>query len=282
MRTGATILAATAALGLLTMSAGRSGAQSAPNSPNGMPDIVGLYPGMYIGDAYNLLKAYYPERGGKVDMQQQQIHGLNGDKPVVIQLHIPAQDQQGPYDDVIDVLVTLPPNRQAVWAVNRQLRFPTGKEPSLEATVAGLRQKYGPELPGAFHGVVANTLRWIVDPQGKRVSGAMTECMQSTYKLESLRTFVVNPSPRIFEHLLNAPAGLAGGEACKTFTYLQAEITTNYGGPVAGLTLTMWDVDLGRESGLRTQAAINGVANTEEKQADQRQKQIDKSAVPKF
>jgi hypothetical protein len=54
-----------AVLGVFATGSAKSGAQSAPKSPNGMPDIVGLYPGMPVADAYNLLKAYYPLAAAK-------------------------------------------------------------------------------------------------------------------------------------------------------------------------------------------------------------------------
>jgi hypothetical protein len=136
------ILATAAAVSLL--SGGRCRGQAAARAPNGMPDVVSLYPGMPVTDAYNLLKAYFPNRGGKVDMVQEQWPGVNGGKPLPTVLHIPPSDQQGRYDDVIDVAITLPPTRQSVWALKREIRFDPGKAPSTNALLASLRQKYGP------------------------------------------------------------------------------------------------------------------------------------------
>src|SRR5947207_7813261 len=142
-----TCLAMAAVLGVFATGSAMSGAQAAPKSPNGMPDIVGLYPGMPVVDAYNLLKGYYPTRGGRIDIHEDAIQGLNGNKPLATQLHIPPADQQGTYDDLIDVFITLPPNKQAVWAVNHTVSFEPGKAPSASAVIAGLRQKYCQEMP---------------------------------------------------------------------------------------------------------------------------------------
>jgi hypothetical protein len=258
-------------------------AQAALKAPNGMPDVVGLYPGMPVSDAYNLLKAYFPNRGGRVDLVQEQWPGVNGDKPLPTVLHIPAIDQQGAYDDVIDVAVTLPPTKQAVWAVKRSVRFEPGKAPSTNAVIAGLRQKYGPEMPSQSRGAVT-TLRWYFDANGKRAPDSLAGCAQTKYDPvnRAFRQLVYDPSPNIYGNLLVAPAGLPGGEACKTFTYLEVDVNDGLTGVAAGLTVTMYDLGLAITSGAQTQAMVHGLANAEQKAADQRQQTVDKSAVPKF
>ena len=272
-------LAMAAALGLIGAGAAVCGAQSA-KSPNGLPDIVGLYPGMPVGDAYNLMNAYYSTRGGKVDVHQEAIQGLNGNKPLATWLHIPPADKQGLHDDVIDVFITLPPNKQAIWAVTRSISFEEGKSPSAEALTAGLRQKYGPELPGSPHYQTGDSLRWIFDRQGNRV--ADTRCNSFFISNASATTMpvvlVYNPTPGQFGDV--TPAGAPGGNPCKAFVYLLANIgiSTNN----TSMVLSVFDYGMALNSGLRTQAAIRGLANSEEKQAEAQQKKIDKSAVPKF
>ena len=265
-----------------------SGAQSVPKSPDGMPDIVGLYPGMPVSDAYNLLKAYFPTRGGMVDIHQDAIRGLNGDKPLATKLHIPPRGQQDNYDDLIDVLITLPPNKQAVWAVNRRLSFEPGKAPSAAALTAGLRQKYGPEMHVAYE-TRANppVLRWIFDRKGERVaddfarkcnqpSGSIASADGSTWGL------IYNPSASQFANLTSAPVGVPGADACKTFVYMEANVSSDMNGVANSLTLYIFDLDMALEAGLRTEAVIRGLANAEALQAQQQQKKIDKKAVPKF
>jgi hypothetical protein len=248
-----------------------------------MPDIVGLYPGMPVGDAYNLLKAYFPTRGGRVDVHQDTIQGLNGDKPLATQLHIPPQDQQDNYDDVIDVLITLPPNKQAVWAVNRTVSFQPGKAPSVSAVIAGLRQKYGPEMKIAVPG----QLRWMFDRQGKRVpddfvrkcnqpSGSIASADGSTWGL------IYNPSASQFANLTSAPAGEPGADACKTFVYMEANVSSDVNGIANSLIIYVFDLGMGLNAGLRTEAVIRGLANAEAQQAQEQQKKIDKTAVPKY
>lgn len=268
---------------IAVLSGGICSGQAAAKSPNGMPDVVGLYPGQPVSDAYGLLKAYYPNRGGLVDLLQEQWPGVNGGKPLPTVMHIPPADQQGTYDDVIDVAITLPPTKQSVWALKRQIRFDPGKAPSTNALVASLRQKYGPEMPGPSGGAV-RILRWYFDANGKRVPDSLAGCTQVKYDpiLRGFRQLVYDPSPNQYGTLLVAPAGLAGGEACKTFTYLEADINDGFTGIATGMTITMYDLGLAVSSGLQTQAAVRSVANSEQKAAEKRQQAIDKSAVPKY
>jgi hypothetical protein len=282
------VLALSATLGLIAMVTAPSGAQAPPKSPNGLPDIVGLYPGMAVGDAYNLLKAYFPTRGGKVDVHQDTIHGLNGDKPLATKLHIPPSAQQDTYDDLIDVLITLPPNKQEVWAVNRTINFEPGKAPSAAALTAGLRQKYGPEMHVPYE-TRANppVLKWIFDRQGKRVSDDFVKkCNQPSGSVASAEgstwVLIYNPSAVQYANLLSAPAGVPGAELCKTFVYMEANVSSDINGVANGLTLSIFDLGMGLNAGLRTEAVIRGVANSEAQQAQQQQKKIDKKAVPSF
>ncbi|KAA6465213.1 hypothetical protein DYQ86_04515 [Acidobacteria bacterium AB60] len=261
----------------------RSLAQAAPNSPNGLPDIVGLYPGMPVGDAYNLLKAYFPTRGGKVDVHQETIHGLNGDKPLATKLHIPSSGQQDTYDDLIDVLITLPPNKQAVCAVNRIISFEPGKAPSAAALTASLRQKYGPEIHEPYE-TRANppTLRWIFDRQGKRVPDDFArKCHQLSGGAgadSALSIFLYNPSAIQFGNVTSAP----GNDPCKTFVYVEADVPSDMSGIANSLGIYIWDLGLGLNAAMRTEAVIRGVANAEAQQAQQQQRKIDKKAVPAF
>lgn len=258
-------------------------AQAAFKTPNGMPDVVGLYPGMPVSDAYNLLKAYYPNRGGRVDVLQEQWPGVNGGRPLPTVLHIPPTDQQGRYDDVIDVAITLPPTKQTVWALKRYIQFDPDKAPSTNALIASLRQKYGPEMPGPSVAVV-RMMRWYFDANGKRVPDSLALCTQLKYDPtnRAFRQLVYDPSPNQYGTLLVPPAGLAGGEACKTFTYIEADIPNELNGVAAGLTITMYDLGLAVSAGSQTQALVRGVANAEQKAAEQNQQKIDKTDVPKF
>lgn len=271
-----------AAIGLI-LSGGICRGQAAGKAPNGMPDVVGLYPGQPVSDAYKLLKAYFPGRGGRVDLLQEQWPGVNGGKPLPTVLHIPPSDQQGRYDDVIDVAITLPPTKQSVWALKREIRFDPAKAPSTNALLASLRRKYGPEMPGPSGGAV-RMLRWYFDASGKRVPDSLAGCTQVKYDPTSrgFRQLVYDPSPNLYGTLLVAPPGLPGGEACKTFTYLEADINDELTGIAGGMTITMYDLGLAVSSGLQTQAAVHGLANAEQNAANRRQHTIDKSAVPKF
>jgi len=275
-------------VGVICLGAPLCRAQSAPKSPNGMPDIVGLYPGMPVGDAYNLLKGYFPTRGGKVEVHQDAIKGLNGDKPLATKLHIPPKDQQDNYDDLIDVLITLPPNKQVVWAVNRTIYFAPGKAPSAAALTAGLRQKYGPEMRVPYE-TRENppVLKWIFDREGRRVSDDFVKkCNQPSGSIAngdgSTWGLIYNPSAVQNANLTSAPAGVPGAELCRTFVYMEANVSSDMNGISNSLIIYIFDLGMGLNAGLRTEAVIRGVANADAQQAAQQQNKIDKKAVPKF
>jgi hypothetical protein len=274
----AAILAAAACLSLFTLSRGRSGAQSAPSGPKRMPEVVGLYSGMYVGDAYNLLKSYPTNVSQTVGMEQQRIHGLNGDNPLVLKVYIPGDQQES--RDQIDAAITAPPNEQVIWYVHRAVSFEDGKRPSVAAVVAGLRQKYGPEMPDALsRGASGVGLDWVFDRQGRRLPDSVALCDEILWRNGGVPVnFAIDPRLRTY-----AFPGVPGGEACKTAIYLHVDVSSATGDSVASMMqATLFDLGLALNEGLRTQAALQAVANADQKAAAQRQKKIDKSAVPTF
>lgn len=118
--------------------------------------------------------------------------------------------------------------------------------------------------------------------QGKRVADSYVRCSQiSNSSPDSMpRVIVYNPTPAQFGNLILPPVGVPGGENCKTFVYLQAIIGIT--GTSTYLNLSIYDLGMALNAGLRTQAVIRGLANAEAQQAQQQQKKIDKTAVPSF
>lgn len=127
-------------------------------------------------------------------------------------------------------------------------------------------------------------LRWYFDPNGKRAPDSVAGCTQQKFdpSNRAFRQLVYDPSPRMYGTLLLPPAGLPGAEACQTFTYLEADISDGLTGIAAGLTITMYDLGLAVSAGSQTQALVRGVANAQQKDAEQNQQKIDKSDIPKF
>ncbi len=66
----------------------------------------------------------------------------------------------------IQILLTMPPNHEEVWGVNRSYSFPLAERPLMQTIVDALRKKYGPETvpprPLNYQSFV-----WVYDAQGR-------------------------------------------------------------------------------------------------------------------
>lgn len=123
----------------------------------GVPDVIGIRPGMSAQEAYTALKAH--SNGAKVGIAQARIAGI--DQPVVVLMT--EQVLGASPAEVITVWLTVPPQKQVVWGIRRTLTFDRGKELTKAAVMEGLRQKYGPEIH-------AGVDFWDFDEQGGRPS----------------------------------------------------------------------------------------------------------------
>ena len=137
----------------------------------GLPDILGIQLGMPARDAHAKLQAQLPKN--KVQVQSTNLPTI--DKPVITGFSaVPAEQiMMGMEGDQVTVDVTLPPNKQAVWRVDRQHYFP-GKGIPKKTLLASLREKYGKETltnvnmgkPAADDSKIQNLL-WLFDEQGR-------------------------------------------------------------------------------------------------------------------
>lgn len=122
--------------------------------PSGVPDIVGIRPGMPAGDAYNILKAR--ANGAKVGIAQERVEGIQ--QPVVVLMALQVMGSS-PRETIV-VFLTFPPQKQVVWAVRRTLAFEPGKELTKSAIMDGLKQKYGTPI------IANGSTFWDYDEQG--------------------------------------------------------------------------------------------------------------------
>ena len=113
-----------------------------------MPDILGIQLGMPAREAHAKLQAELPKN--KIQDVSTNLPTL--EKPVIASfVSEPTQTIMiGMVSDRVTVDVTLPPNKQAVWEVEREHFFP-GKGIAKATLLASLREKYGKE-----------TVAWIV------------------------------------------------------------------------------------------------------------------------
>lgn len=209
----------------------------------GLPDVVGIRPGMTPQEAYNALKAH--GNGGKVGIGQTIFNGVS-DKPVVLIMSVRVLDASPA--EVVTVYLTLPPLKQQVWAVGRTLTFEPEHEMLKSRLVDALKQKYGPEASNELRqqlGIMDRNMHfWTFDEQGARLD-QVGGCLNSGLMNLSQPN---NPSePQPITPLLSM---MARPKGCSDLT----TILTQFGGSMNGseytnlITLTLQDTALARRS----------------------------------
>jgi hypothetical protein len=136
----------------------------------GLPDILGIQLGMPARDAHAKLQAQLVKN--KIQMQSTNLPTI--EKPVIYSiLSAPAETiTMGKEADQVKVDVTLPPNKQTVWRVDRTHYFQGNGIPKT-TLLASLREKYGKESRAADSQGKPTTddkqvlaLLWLMDEQG--------------------------------------------------------------------------------------------------------------------
>jgi hypothetical protein len=120
-----------------------------------LPDVEGLHLGMTVDQAIAVMKPLFP-----VNYQTLYSHYDKG-PTWVSSLRGTSTDNS----DYLEVYFSMPPNPQQVVSIHRTLNLPAGKQPTMDATVASLRQKYGKELASTKSGV--GVMAWAYDEQGQ-------------------------------------------------------------------------------------------------------------------
>ena len=136
----------------------------------GGADVLGIQLGMPAREAHAKLQAQIP----KNPIQITSINLPTIEKQVLASFRsAPKQTiAMGDEADVVAVYVTLPPNKQAVWRIDREHFFPDKGIPK-KTLLASLREKYGKESR-ATYGKPTTTderqivsLLWLMDEQGR-------------------------------------------------------------------------------------------------------------------
>jgi hypothetical protein len=125
----------------------------------GLPDILGVQPGMPARDAHAKLQAALPKN--KIQVMSDTLPTI--DKPVIKAFSSapPGQIMMGMEGDQVEVDVTLPPNKQTVWRVVRQHWFgqqghPEDHPPGLVAREVWKRNADELQRKTAGHGRQSN------------------------------------------------------------------------------------------------------------------------------
>ena len=227
---------------------------------SGLPDVVGIRPGMPAQEAYSALQAH--SNGAKVGIGQTMLAGIS--QPVVVLMSLQVLGASPA--ETITVWLTVPPEKQAVWGISRTLMFEKGKEMTHDAIMTGLRQKYGQEIH-------AGVDYWDYDEQGGRPS-----VKDMTYNHCAGLFNLVQPD----DHLNPQPiTSLLSGylpptSPCANIISVRTEWFQSFNDPnelATGITVRLEDAPLARRSRDAYQAMINNAAGAAQKQTQDKASQ---------
>jgi len=238
------------------------GAPAAPTQPApGLPDVVGLRPGISAQEAYAFLKARAPK--SLIGIGQYPIAGIS-DKAVPLAMSV--RNFESDPIETMTVWLTTPPSKQVVFAVGRKIEYEESKQ-LLKSTVrAGLLQKYGPELDD-------QGMYWAFDEQGKRMDSANQ--FSAYCKARANWTLNVH-SPEGATYGFVTPLLMVPGPAnpCDSVVEVRATIDESPNRAYAvGLTVIVSDLALARRSQEAYQALLSTNATAKQKQELEKAKQ---------
>jgi hypothetical protein len=154
----------------------------------GGPDILGVRTGMSPEQVYAALKNI--DVTHRVTVAQAAIPALLGDKTAVYAMAPESRNAGG--EETMSVWISLPPNAQQVWSVQRQ--FNNSIHTTLEQIVDSLRQKYGPET---FARMNPNSpdMFWIYDEKGRLADPTIGKHIQKDCANYGLQSISINGLP---------------------------------------------------------------------------------------
>jgi hypothetical protein len=218
-------------------------ALAAGSAAAAMPDILGIALGMPVQEAYAKLQADLP----KNKLQVGTTNFPTIEKPVIKSFSSNPQQgiMMGDEGDSVNVYVTLPPNKQAVWYVDRTRFFPD-KGIAKATLLTSLREKYGKETVAWIVTGTPTTddskvtaLVWLFDEQGR--PGALPSSVridncsagpnfaESSVPASTVRNwchtsfiavmaqFSISTTPELYDRMtvtmVNLPLGVRAGDA---------------------------------------------------------------------
>ena len=142
----------------------------------GGPDILGVRTGMSPEQVYETLKGI--DVTHRVTVAQVSIPALLGDKTAVFAMA--PEGRNSGSAETMSVWISLPPNPQQVWSVQRQ--FNGSIHTTIGQIIESLRQKYGPETVASMSNPNANPnapdMFWIYDGKGHLADSATGKHIQ--------------------------------------------------------------------------------------------------------
>jgi len=127
-----------------------------------LPDANGVHLGMSQDQAVAAMKALYP--GDLLTIYYDKLP--NGTVWIARLSGVTAQNCNTNCDSM-EVYLSMPPSPVQVISIQRAMQMAAGKQPTVDTTLASLRQKYGKELALTKSG--PDVLAWAYDEQGQPI-----------------------------------------------------------------------------------------------------------------
>jgi len=132
-----------------------------------LPDVLGIHLGMLVEQASAMMKSLFPAGTHTLTYTAGKFTNPS-EKPWLTSMTGALISGCSGCTEGAVVRFSIPPNPQQVVAIQRSLVFGPDKQPLVDATIAGLRQKYGTETFKSVPDPVQN-MTWLYDEQGQHL-----------------------------------------------------------------------------------------------------------------
>jgi len=253
-----------------------SAAPAGAIDPSKLPDIEGIHLGMSVDQASAIMKTLFPAPSHKLSVTAGRFMNAP-DKPWITSMT--GQLVTLPCNACADLVVlrlNTPPNPTQVVSVERTLVLADSQQPTLDATLAGLRQKYGPETQKSNNGTVMVTLSWMFDERGNHLPASTPQftpgCAGTIAQPQPGGTGLDNPYGYGFV-LASSPVtpqviASMKANACRSHVYLRVELSLVGPGNslVRIMAFHMSDNDLDTRDVIAGQQYLDGLAAARKQQ----------------
>jgi hypothetical protein len=136
--------------------------------PSRLPDVEGIHLGMPVEQASAIMKSLFPAGTHTLTATASKFMNTS-DKPWITSMTGTLNNGCTGCSEQVILKFSIPPNPQQVIAIQRALVFEANKQPPMDATIAGLRKKYGAETSKSVPDPV-QTFAWFFDEQGQHLA----------------------------------------------------------------------------------------------------------------
>jgi len=133
--------------------------------PSKLPDIEGIHLGMSVEQASAILKSLFPAGSNTLTVTASKFLNTS-DKAWITSMTGSLNNGCASCQEQVIVKFSMPPKPQQVIDIQRAIVFETNKQPPMDATIDGLRKKYGSETFKTVPDPV-QYFAWLYDEEGK-------------------------------------------------------------------------------------------------------------------